>query len=82
MRGGESPEDALYRELHEEIGLKDHDVQIVGSTRRWLRYSLRTLLVFVEVVATDGPIDPRRKEALSRLAADAGWGVVLVSEGD
>jgi putative (di)nucleoside polyphosphate hydrolase len=40
MRGGESPEDALYRELHEEIGLKDSDVQIVGTTRRWLRYRL------------------------------------------
>ena len=40
MRGDESPEGALYRELHEEIGLRDSDVLIVGTTRRWLRYQL------------------------------------------
>ena len=40
MRGGESAEDSLFRELHEEIGLKAGDVQIVGATRRWLRYHL------------------------------------------
>jgi hypothetical protein len=31
------------------------------------------VLVFVEVVATDGPINERRKDALSALAADAGF---------
>ncbi|MEZ0498297.1 BsuBI/PstI family type II restriction endonuclease [Sphingomonas sanguinis] len=31
------------------------------------------LLVFVEVVATDGPISQRRKEALEELVADAGF---------
>ena len=36
----ESPEDALYRELREEIGLQDHDVEIVGCTSGWLRYRL------------------------------------------
>jgi putative (di)nucleoside polyphosphate hydrolase len=40
MRHGESPEEALYRELHEEIGLTAADVQIVGQTERWLRYRL------------------------------------------
>jgi putative (di)nucleoside polyphosphate hydrolase len=40
MRGGESAEDSLFRELHEEIGLKAGDVQIAGETRRWLRYRL------------------------------------------
>lgn len=33
------------------------------------------LLVFVEVVATDGPINERRKKALEKLAEDAGFGV-------
>lgn len=33
------------------------------------------LLVFIEVVATDGPINTRRKIALQRLAADAGFAV-------
>lgn len=36
----EAPEDALYRELREEIGLKQHEVEIVGATRGWLRYKL------------------------------------------
>lgn len=37
---GESPEQALYRELHEELGLQQHDVEIMGCTRGWLRYRL------------------------------------------
>lgn len=36
----ESPEEALYRELNEEIGLLPEHVQIVGCTRGWLRYKL------------------------------------------
>ncbi|WP_116368030.1 RNA pyrophosphohydrolase [Parahaliea mediterranea] len=37
---GESAEDALYRELWEEVGLKPEAVEILGSTRGWLRYRL------------------------------------------
>ena len=37
---GESPEEALYRELHEEVGLQREAVEILGSTRGWLRYRL------------------------------------------
>ena len=37
---GESPEDALYRELHEEVGLEPEAVEVLGSTRGWLRYRL------------------------------------------
>ena len=36
----ESPEQAMYRELMEEIGLPPEDIEIVGSTRGWLRYRL------------------------------------------
>lgn len=36
----ESPEDALYRELKEEIGLDADHVEIKGCTRGWLRYKL------------------------------------------
>ena len=36
----ESPEEAMFRELDEEIGLAEHDVDLIGSTRRWLRYRL------------------------------------------
>ncbi|MFM1885889.1 MAG: hypothetical protein RL026_1046 [Pseudomonadota bacterium] len=37
---GEAPEDSLYRELHEEIGLGPADVELLGQTSRWLRYRL------------------------------------------
>jgi putative (di)nucleoside polyphosphate hydrolase len=36
----EQPVDALYRELHEEVGLQRDDVELVASTGRWLRYRL------------------------------------------
>lgn len=36
----ESPEDALYRELHEEVGLKPQHVKVIGCTDGWLKYRL------------------------------------------
>jgi putative (di)nucleoside polyphosphate hydrolase len=40
IRRGEQPEEALYRELAEEIGLSRDQVQAVACTERWLRYRL------------------------------------------
>lgn len=40
MRVGENPEDAMYRELHEEVGLDADDVDVLGVTEDWLRYRL------------------------------------------
>ena len=37
---GESPKQALFRELYEEVGLARDAVEILGSTRGWLRYRL------------------------------------------
>ena len=37
---GESAEQALFRELKEEIGLEKRDVKILGSTKSWLKYRL------------------------------------------
>jgi putative (di)nucleoside polyphosphate hydrolase len=37
---GESIEAAMFRELHEEVGLCPEDVEILGQTREWLRYRL------------------------------------------
>ena len=37
---GETSVQAMFRELHEEIGLDKSDVEIIGSTRRWLKYRL------------------------------------------
>lgn len=40
ISAGETPEQAMYRELYEEIGLRPEDVKIVASTKGWLRYRL------------------------------------------
>jgi putative (di)nucleoside polyphosphate hydrolase len=40
VRAGESLEQALYRELEEEIGVEQSAVDLVGQTERWLRYRL------------------------------------------
>ncbi len=37
---GENPEQAMFRELHEEVGLKPDHVRIVARTRDWLRYEV------------------------------------------
>nr|WP_244868775.1 RNA pyrophosphohydrolase [Photorhabdus noenieputensis] len=42
---GESPEQAMYRELYEEVGLGRKDVRVLASTRNWLRYKLPKRLV-------------------------------------
>ncbi len=36
----ETPEDALYRELYEEVGLVANQVKLLSKTKRWLRYRL------------------------------------------
>jgi putative (di)nucleoside polyphosphate hydrolase len=36
----ETIEEAMYRELGEEVGLKEEDVEIIGVTKRWLHYKL------------------------------------------
>lgn len=41
----ESPEQAMYRELFEEVGLQRKDVRLLASTRNWLRYKLPKRLV-------------------------------------
>jgi putative (di)nucleoside polyphosphate hydrolase len=40
IRPGESVEDAMFRELHEEVGLGPTDVDVAGSTEGWLKYRL------------------------------------------
>lgn len=36
----ESVQDTMYRELHEEVGLQPHDVEVLACTSQWLRYKL------------------------------------------
>jgi putative (di)nucleoside polyphosphate hydrolase len=40
VRRDEAPEEAVFRELHEEIGLERDSVEVVGGTRDWLQYTL------------------------------------------
>jgi len=40
IKKGESPEEAMFRELYEEVGLKPEHVRILGRTRDWLRYDV------------------------------------------
>ena len=37
---GENPEQAMFRELHEEVGLLPQHVQVLARTRDWLRYEV------------------------------------------
>ncbi len=40
IHAGENPEQAMYRELYEEVGLRPGHVHILGRTRNWLRYDV------------------------------------------
>lgn len=40
IKRGETPEQAMFRELEEEVGLKPEHVKVVGRTREWLRYEV------------------------------------------
>lgn len=40
IRVSETPQQAMYRELREEVGLGPDDVDILGASRRWLYYRL------------------------------------------
>lgn len=40
IKYGESPEQAMFRELNEEVGLIASHVRILGRTRGWLRYDV------------------------------------------
>ena len=37
---GETPRDAMYRELYEEVGLYPQHVELLAVTKDWLRYRL------------------------------------------
>ncbi|WP_062871688.1 RNA pyrophosphohydrolase [Paraburkholderia ferrariae] len=49
IKYGETPMQAMYRELHEETGLHPEHVKIVGRTRDWLRYEVPDKFIKREV---------------------------------
>jgi putative (di)nucleoside polyphosphate hydrolase len=65
---GESPEQALFRELEEEIGLTDDAVEVLGTTRGWLRYRLPRR--FVRKGQNPPCIGQKQKWFLLRMLAD------------
>jgi len=40
LAAGETSLEAMFRELREEVGLEKEDVEVMGSTKRWLKYRL------------------------------------------
>lgn len=40
INSGETPEQAMFRELEEEVGLHPEHVRVLGRTREWLRYDV------------------------------------------
>ena len=49
IKYGETPEQAMYRELQEETGLRQEHVKVVGRTRNWLRYEVPAHFIRREV---------------------------------
>lgn len=49
IKYGETPVQAMYRELHEETGLHPEHVKIIGRTRDWLRYEVPDKFIKREV---------------------------------
>ncbi|PXW24432.1 RNA pyrophosphohydrolase [Paraburkholderia caballeronis] len=49
IKYGETPMQAMYRELHEETGLHPEHVKIIGRTRDWLRYEVPDKFIKREV---------------------------------
>ena len=41
----ETPEEAMYRELREEVGLQRHQVEVMTCTQGWLHYRLPERMV-------------------------------------
>lgn len=66
----ETPEQALYRELEEEIGLTEASVEILGVTRGWLRYRLPKR--FVRKGQSPVCIGQKQKWFLLRMLEDDG----------
>lgn len=67
IRPDEDPEAAMYRELHEEIGLNPKDVELIGQTRDWLRYRLPKR--YMRTNSTPLCVGQKQRWFLLRLAA-------------
>ena len=71
VREGETPEEAAYRELAEEIGIERGEVELLGSTAEWLRYQLPPR--YIRRNQHPLCVGQRQRWFLLRLAADEVW---------
>lgn len=68
IKRNESPEEALYRELREEVGLEPQHVEIIGCTQGWLRYRLPKR--FIRFHSKPVCIGQKQRWYMLRLVAD------------
>lgn len=68
IQQSESAEDALFRELNEEVGLTPDQVEIIGRTKGWLRYRLPARLRRYN--STPGFLGQKQQWFLLRMLAD------------
>ena len=64
----ETPEQAMYRELGEEVGLAAHDVEVLGTTTDWLAYRLPDK--YIRRNSTPRCIGQRQRWFMLRLLVD------------
>lgn len=69
MQDRETPRQAMYRELQEEVGLQPGDIEVWGVTRGWLRYRLPDKMVRNDVDKKTC-IGQKQKWFLLKLKAD------------
>ncbi|WP_091334887.1 RNA pyrophosphohydrolase [Allochromatium warmingii] len=67
----ETPEQAMFRELEEEVGLCERQVTILGCTRGWLRYHLPKRYIRRQY-SSSGPICVGQKQVWFMLRVDCG----------
>jgi len=68
IKSEETPEQAMFRELQEEVGLLPHHVTLLGNTKRWLRYRLPKRFIRRRC----GPICIGQKQVWFMLRIDCG----------
>jgi putative (di)nucleoside polyphosphate hydrolase len=64
----ETPREAMFRELEEEVGLRADQVTVLGCTKRWLRYRLPKRFIRRHC----GPICIGQKQVWFMLRVDCG----------
>lgn len=68
IKSDETPQQAMFRELQEEVGLQPNHVTLLGSTRHWLRYRLPKRFIRRHC----GPICIGQKQVWFMLRVDCG----------